>query len=103
MTYRTLPPFGGDQRQVAEVVRGVMDGKTNNTGEITLSAAGATSTVLNDERIGFGSIIILTPLSATAAAFVNNVSVSARNKGQATLTHNANTALDRKYGYIIVG
>ena len=27
--FRSLPPFGGDQRQVAEVVRGIMDGKTN--------------------------------------------------------------------------
>ena len=34
--FRTLPPFGGDQRAVAEVVRGVMDGKTNNTGRLTL-------------------------------------------------------------------
>ena len=30
--FRTLPPFGGDQRQVSEVVRGLMDGKSNNTG-----------------------------------------------------------------------
>lgn len=103
MTYRTLPPFGGDPRAVSEVIRGIMDGKTNNTGEITLSAGGVTSTTLNDERIGFSSVIILSPLSATAAAFANNVFVSARNKGQATLTHNANTAVDRKFAYIIVG
>jgi len=23
--FRSLPPFGGDQRQVAEIVRGIMD------------------------------------------------------------------------------
>ena len=103
MSYRTLPPFGGDQRAVAEVVNGVMAGKTNNTGEITLLDGGATSTTLNDERIGFNSVIILSPLSATAAAFMNNLYVSARNKGQAVLTHSVNSAADRKYAYIIVG
>ncbi len=39
--FRTLPPFGGDQRSVAEVVRGIMDGKTNNTGLITLATSNA--------------------------------------------------------------
>ena len=51
--FRTLPPFGGDQRAVAEVVRGIMDGKTNNTGRITLATGNATSTTLYDERIGY--------------------------------------------------
>jgi len=29
--FQTLPVFGSDPRQVAEVVRGAMNGKTNNT------------------------------------------------------------------------
>jgi hypothetical protein len=32
--FRRLPPAGGDQRAVAEIVNGMMDGKTNNTGTI---------------------------------------------------------------------
>jgi len=44
--FQTLPVFGADQRQVAEVVRGAMNGKTNNTGEITLATGNATSTTL---------------------------------------------------------
>ncbi len=103
MTYRTLPPFGGDQRAVAEVVRGVMDGKTNNTGVITLTAGGATSTTLNDARIGFDSVVIFSPLTSSAAALVGSLYVSARSQGAATLTHAANSASDRKYAYIIVG
>ena len=66
--FRTLPPMGGDQRQVAEVVRQVMDGKTNNTGEVTLATGNATSTTLYDERIGFESLIFFVPLSAAAEA-----------------------------------
>jgi hypothetical protein len=66
--FRTLPPFGGDQRSVAEVVRGVMDGKTNNTGRITLATGNATTTTLYDERIGFDSLIFLVPVSNAAEA-----------------------------------
>lgn len=64
--FRTLPPFGGDQRSVSEVVRGIMDGKTNNTGRITLATGNATSTTLYDERIGFDSLIFFVPVSDSA-------------------------------------
>lgn len=66
--FRTLPPFGGDPRQVSEVVRGIMDGKTNNTGRITLATGNAATTTLNDERIGFDSLIFLVPVSDAAEA-----------------------------------
>jgi len=66
--FRTLPPFGGDQRAVAEVVRGIMDGKTNNTGLITLATGNAVTTTLFDERIGFESLIFFVPVSANAEA-----------------------------------
>ena len=66
--FRTLPPFGGDQRAVAEVVRGVMDGKTNNTGRITLATSNAVTTTLFDERIGYDSLIFFVPISAAAEA-----------------------------------
>ena len=66
--FQTLPPFGSDPRQVAEVVRGAMNGKTNNTGEITLATGNATSTTLYDDRIGYDSLIFFVPLSAAAEA-----------------------------------
>ena len=64
--FRSLPAFGGDQRAVAEVVRGIMDGKTNNTGTITLATGGATTTTLVDRRIGPDSVILFAPSSAAA-------------------------------------
>lgn len=63
----TLPQQGGDQRQVAEVVRGIMDGKTNNTGTIELATGGASTTTLYNERIGYDSVILLTPTSAASS------------------------------------
>lgn len=68
MNFRTLPPFGGDQRAVAEIVRGIMDGKTNNTGTVTLATGNATTTTITDARIGVESKIILVPYSAAAYA-----------------------------------
>jgi hypothetical protein len=59
--FRRLPPFGGDQRAVAEIVNGIMDGKTNNTGTVTLATSNATTTTITDARIGISSSIILIP------------------------------------------
>jgi hypothetical protein len=64
--FRTLPPFGHDPRNVAEVVNGIMNGKTNNTGTVTLATGNATTTTITDERISVNSKIILIPFSDAA-------------------------------------
>ena len=64
--FRRLPPFGGDQRAVAEIVNNIMDGKTNNTGTVTLATGWATSTTITDARIGIDSVIITVPSSDAA-------------------------------------
>lgn len=64
--FRTLPQFGADPRNVAEIVRGLMNGKSNNTGTITLATGNATSTTLYDERISPDTKIVLIPFSAAA-------------------------------------
>jgi len=51
MMFRVLPPFGADPRGISEVVNGLMNGKSNNTGTITLATGGALTTTLYDERI----------------------------------------------------
>lgn len=80
--FQTLPPFGADPRQVAEVVRGAMNGKTNNTGEITLATGNATTTTLYDERIGYDSLIFFVPLSAAAEADSAPYGAFTRNTSQ---------------------
>ncbi len=65
--YRVLPPFGADQRGVAEVVNGIMNGKTNNTGSVTLATGGASSTTITDARIGADSVILLVPADDISA------------------------------------
>jgi len=64
--FRVLPPFGGNPRETAEILNGVMNGKTNNTGTIVLNTGNATTTNLVDERISVDTKIILIPFSDAA-------------------------------------
>lgn len=66
--FRVLPNFGSDPRAVAEIVNGIMNGKTNNTGLVTLATGNATTTPINDARISPESLIILVPVSDAAKA-----------------------------------
>ena len=88
--FRTLPPFGGDARAVAEIVRGIMDGKTNNHGTVTLATGNATTTTLTDPRIGYDSKIILIPWSDAAEADSAPYGAFSNNNGQ-TATSTATT------------
>jgi hypothetical protein len=66
--FRTLPVFGASERDVSEVVRGIMDGKTNNTGLLTLATGNAVTTTLFDGRIGNESLLFFTPVTDAAEA-----------------------------------
>ena len=101
MQFLTLQPQGDDDRKVAEVVRGIMDGRTNNTGSITLAVGSATSTILNDHRIGYDSVILLSPVSVNASGFATYISSNAR--GSAIISHVANVTASRIFKYIVVG
>ena len=82
MQFRRLPPFGGDPRAVAEILNGVMDGKTNNTGTITLETSNATSTTLYDARISVDTKIVLVPFSAAAFSDAAPFGEFSNNNGQ---------------------
>lgn len=99
--FQTLPPFGGDQRQVAEVVRGVMDGKTNNSGYFT-TATSATQTTLYDSRIGYDSAIIFTPMNDKGAAEMDKLWIGTRSQGSAVINHASNAHVC-EFMYIVVG
>jgi len=98
--YRTLPYQGGEPRAVAEVLNNSMAGKTNNTGSVTLRASNTTTTI-TDERLGFDSVILLSALTANAAA--QNPYISTKAKGSAVITHTSASSTDLNFDYIIVG
>lgn len=86
--YRKLNWQGGTPREVAEIVNNLVEGKSNNTGEITLNTGWATTTTLYDERIGYNSYIGLMAVSDAAEAdtapygsFSNNTDQTAPSVG----------------------
>ena len=70
--YRKLNWQGGSPREISEVVNNLVEGKSNNTGEITLATSGATTTTINDERIGYNSVVLLMATTASAANSIND-------------------------------
>jgi hypothetical protein len=86
--FRLLPPFGADPRGVAWVVNGIMNGKTNNHGTVTLNTDWATETTINDARISVDSVIIVVPSSDAAESdaapygcFTNNTDQTSPSVG----------------------
>ncbi len=90
--FRVLPAFGQDPRAVAEILNGIMNGKTNNTGTITLNTGNLTTTELIDERISIDTKIVLIPFSDAAEAdaspfgeFSNNTDQTAPSTGSSAV------------------
>ena len=103
INFRRLPPKGGTERDVAQVVNQLIDGKINSTGSVTLTNS-ATSTVVSDLRASADSIILFMPLSANSATelYGSTMYISARSKQSFTITH-ANNSNTRLFGYVILG
>lgn len=81
-------------------------GKTDNTGSVTLTANSATTTLTEaPDRIGANTVILFMPTTANAAAAMTNLYVSSRDVSASTftLTHTNNAQTDRTFNYILVG
>lgn len=99
--YLNLNPTGATPREISNVVNNILSGKTNNTGNFTTTQSTTTS-VINDERIGYDSVILFTPMNDKAAAEMASVYISALNKGSATIHHGSHN-FDCIFKYIVVG
>ena len=89
-------------RMIAIAVQNILDGKIFATGEVTLTASAATTT-LTDKRISPDSVILFMPTTANAAAEMDDLYVSARGEGTATITHPNNANADKAFGYCVIG
>lgn len=99
--YRTL---SAHLRLVANTINGLLIGKTNAFGAVTLTAA-STTTAVTDARVGGESVITWMPKTANAAAEIGagGMYVSARGDGTFTITHASNAQTDRDFEYSING
>ena len=99
--YRKLNPAGSTPREISEVVNNLVDGKSNNIGYFSTTAQ-TTSTIIYNERIGFDSAIIFTPMDDKAASEMAKLYVGTRSKGQAVIEHDSNAHVCN-FMYIVVG
>jgi len=99
--YRKLNPAGANPREISEVVNNLMDGKSNNVGDFTTTQSATTTTIYN-ERIGFNSAILFTPMNSNAAGEMDVLYVSELAKGSAVITHGSH-AYDCVFKYVVVG
>lgn len=93
-------PVTPTPRDLYSIGNGIMQGRLNDKGTVTLTASAAT-TVVSDRRVGPNSVITFMPTTANAAAEIGNgtMYVSARSDGTFTVTHANNAQTDRTFGY----
>jgi len=103
MSFPTVNQDEKDHRKVNAVVRNVVDGKTNNTASLTLTASVGT-TVVTDFRAGAESYVCFMPLTANAAAELaaGTMYVSSQGTNTFTITHQNAITTDRTFRYIVV-
>ncbi len=95
-------------RKIVRVVNGIMGGKINNTGETTLVASTATSTVtLSAGRLGEDTQVIFTPTTANAATELAGGSMFVSSRDVANnvfrITHANNAQTDRIFKFMLFG
>lgn len=92
--------------EIARLSNRLLQGKTNNTDTLTLTANAASTTItLAAGRLGNDTVILLQPTTANAAGALATTYESARNvlTGTFTLTHTNNAQADKSFRYALVG
>jgi hypothetical protein len=104
MTALVLAPDEADRRKINTAINQLAQGRSNAVGTITL-VAGASATTVAAGNCGAGSVVLLSPLTARAAAELGNgtLYVSTVANGWFTLTHANNAQADRTFGFVAVG
>ncbi len=100
------PPNDPKLRRQYEVLQQLRSGKTENVGEVTLTASAAT-TAVTDIRVSPQSVIEWHPRTANAAAEMaaGTMYVTDANMGNGTftITHANNAQTDRDFRYAVIG
>ena len=94
--YRILPISGlWKERDVSDVVNGIMNGKINATGEIEMTRSEQT---LTDERISPTSVILFSARSNTGFGLPF---VKSKSKGNAVIGYDGATPVT--FDYVVLG
>ena len=96
------------KRMVAHVVNGIMQGRTNNYGTVTLAANAASTTVtLAAGRLSINSVILFDPTTLNASIEISGGTMyrssTAVASNQFTITHSNDASTDRVFLFCIIG
>ncbi len=99
-----LPPIYDNwtefARRAAFIIGQILEGKTNNTGSITLTVDSLTTT-LDDRRIGANSVVLLSASNELAGGEMG-VFVNGYGKQTCTINHGS-ASTTRTFNYAVVG
>lgn len=98
-----MPDEGQHRREIARVLNLVMQGKTNNSFQVTLTENTATTTII-DSRISIATSITFMPVTANAGAeMVTGLLYAVPSAGQAIIHHDNNPETDRTFNVALHG
>lgn len=110
MSYLNMPEFIANPlewlRQTKNVVNGLMQGKSNNYGTVTLTAnAGSTTVTESSGRISSTAVILFMPTTSNAAIAAQTMYVSSTSplSNTFTITHANNAQTDKTFRYVLIG
>ena len=97
--YRILPISGlWKDRDVSDVVNGIMNGKINATGEIEITSSDGNEKTLTDERISPTSVILFSARKNTDGGLPF---VKSKSKGSAVIGYEGTTPVT--FDYVVLG
>ena len=100
---REIPPKGATERDRDHAINQLIRGRSNASGEVTLTA-GVTSTTVTGPLINENAGVWLFPKTANAAAEMGAGGLYAVvSAGQFVVTHANNAQTDRTFYYIVLG
>ena len=98
-----LPNVGFTERQLADAVNRLVDGRSNAVGDVTLRA-NQTTTVVTKSTFNGNARVFLFPQTANAAAAVATTYASVTaGGGSFTITHANAGSTDRTFSYLVLG
>lgn len=87
--------------ELRKVVRNLVNGKTNNTGEVTLTAS-VTSTIVPNILCNANSVITLQAITADAAGAISGLYVVPGDE-QFTIHHPSSASANKVFRYVVTG
>jgi len=89
---------------LTDAINSLIDGRSNATGTVTLTA-NAASTTVTDNKFESSMTVLLQPKTANAAAALSTTYIADadKSKGSFVITHANNAQVDREFGYVRLG